>query len=172
MESRKAFYIVKELLETGTELYETAGSVDFWLKSSKEILSSFIEIMNLVIKKKQTKKMKENLETQFMSEVKQEIYVIEENKTEFDMQIKKLRRKVEIGELNLQQKRKVEKELLETAKGEIDSVVKFYRSEKEKLYWGEESEENKKMNAKLDEWFRDACRIQNMLRQQLLDWEV
>lgn len=32
MESRKAFYIVKELLETGTELYETAGSVDFWLK--------------------------------------------------------------------------------------------------------------------------------------------
>lgn len=116
--------------------------------------------------------MKENLETQFMNEVKQEIYVIEENKTELDMQIKKLRRKVEIGELNLQQKRKVEKELLETAKGEIDSVVKFYRSEKEKLYWGEESEENKKMNAKLDEWFRDACRIQNMLRQQLLDWEV
>ena len=52
MESRKAFYIVKELLETGTELYETAGSVDFWLKSSKEILSSFIEILYFGMEKK------------------------------------------------------------------------------------------------------------------------
>lgn len=169
MESRKAFYIVKELLETGTELYETAGSVDFWLKSSKEILSSFIEILYFEMGKKQTKKMKENFETQFMNEVKQEIYVIEENKTELDMQIKKLKRKVEIEELNLQQKRIVEKEMLETAKGKIDDVVEFYEREKKKIFWSEESEENKEMNAKLDEWLRDACRTQNMLRQQLLD---
>ena len=169
MESRKAFYIVKELLETGTELYETAGSVDFWLKSSKEILSSFIEILYFGMEKKQTKKMKENFETQVMNEVKQEIYVIEENKTELDMQIKKLKRKVEIEELNLQQKRIVEKEMLETAKGKIDDVVEFYEREKKKIFWTEESEENKEMNAKLDEWLRDACRTQNMLRQQLLD---
>lgn len=121
------------------------------------------------MEKKQTKKMKENFETQFMNEVKQEIYVIEENKTELDMQIKKLKRKVEIEELNLQQKRIVEKEVLETAKRKIDDVVEFYEREKKKIFWSEESEENKEMNAKLDEWLRDACRTQNMLRQQLLD---
>ena len=85
------------------------------------------------------------------------------------MQIKKLKRKVEIEELNLQQKRIVEKEVLETAKRKIDDVVEFYEREKKKIFWSEESEENKEMNANLDEWLRDACRTQNMLRQQLLD---
>ena len=51
---------------------------------------------------------------------------------------------------------------------EINQIAQYYLSEKQNFFWGGDTAEDKKNNAKLDEWFRQLIRCQILLRDAVI----
>lgn len=169
MTKRNAFYFCKELIGLGIDVFQTdEGAV--WEKAAVEVMNMFVSIIDLTLQKQNSQKKTVNLEAEKMNQLRKKRQEVEEYKKQLEqeLQLLKLKNKNSFDrQKELENQEKLKMFCIKTTE-EINQIAQYYLSEKQNFFWGGDTAEDKKNNAKLDEWFRQLIRCQILLRDAVI----